>query len=250
MAETETAKAPKPQTRVVVGFDVGESSSGRSAPHSSQKDRRKDPPQAPQASASQPRPSATSAWKAMASTPIRPGAEGNMSATSSGPGVRPPAQGTHSSPAIRAAAVSDVRATTTPVKAPPMRRVSRYVLRFSRGLANAKSDRKSDKRAPAWATPSPQSLQPVSTSSSSPAPSFADIQQQEQERSIAIPQNKRSLREIQQEQEQNQAEEEFLKWWNAEEARLKTVDRAIPASQGPKAGHRKNRGPKARPPSD
>lgn len=57
----------------------------------------------------------------------------------------------------------------------------------------------------------------------SPAPaqmSFAAIQQQQRE---LVPQtkSKRSLREIQEEERAKQEEEEFLKWWTAEEQRLK-----------------------------
>ena len=64
--------------------------------------------------------------------------------------------------------------------------------------------------------------------------SFVAIQQQERDRATAPSKPKQSLREIQQEEREMQAETEFMKWWQAEEMRLKaestTLERATAAS--------------------
>ena len=51
--------------------------------------------------------------------------------------------------------------------------------------------------------------------------SFLAIQQLQQEQVASAPKEKRSLLEIQAEERDRQAEEDFLKWWAAEEERLK-----------------------------
>lgn len=55
--------------------------------------------------------------------------------------------------------------------------------------------------------------------------SFAAIQQQERDRNALPEKPKRSLLEIQAEEAQRladrQAEEDFMRWWNEEEARVK-----------------------------
>ena len=64
--------------------------------------------------------------------------------------------------------------------------------------------------------------------------SFAAIQQLQAEQDHAPVQDKRSLREIQQEERERQVEADFLKWWAAEEERLEAEAQAVRVQQGPK----------------
>ena len=82
-------------------------------------------------------------------------------------------------------------------------------------------------RGKAWTLPS---AEPVSRASSSGAPiSFAEIQQL-QSRPAQAANERRSLRDIQTEEAELQAEVEFLKWWTAEEERIRLENEAVAAS--------------------
>ncbi|KAI0675984.1 hypothetical protein C8Q78DRAFT_963164 [Trametes maxima] len=77
----------------------------------------------------------------------------------------------------------------------------------------------------------PPPVQPVVQSfSSGSAPSFAAIQLSQLEQDVAPVKNKRSLAEIQEEERARQVEEDFLRWWAAEEARLQEEQAAIAAA--------------------
>ncbi|KAH9169421.1 hypothetical protein EDB89DRAFT_1888857 [Lactarius sanguifluus] len=79
----------------------------------------------------------------------------------------------------------------------------------------------------AWTLPS---AEPVSRQSSSGAPvSFAEIQQL-QSRPAQAANELRSLRDIQAEEAELQAEAEFMKWWTAEEERIRLENEAVAAS--------------------
>ncbi|KAH9921080.1 hypothetical protein B0H21DRAFT_767048 [Amylocystis lapponica] len=99
----------------------------------------------------------------------------------------------------------------------------------------------------AWTLPPVQPV--VQSSSSSTAMSFVAIQQLQQEQDVGATKDKRSLREIQREERERQVEEDFLRWWAAEEDRLKVEQEQTAAvrttDRPPKA--RKAKGPKARP---
>lgn len=71
----------------------------------------------------------------------------------------------------------------------------------------------------AWAQPTPQ---PLSAPSVGPTKgmSFVAIQHAQQEQTMPIV-DKRSLREIQEEEHALQEEADFLKWWTAEEERIR-----------------------------
>lgn len=56
--------------------------------------------------------------------------------------------------------------------------------------------------------------------------SFAAIQQSQLEQHVEPIKDKRSLREIQEEEQARQVEEDFLRWWAAEEQRLKAEEQA------------------------
>jgi len=79
----------------------------------------------------------------------------------------------------------------------------------------------------AWILPP---AEPVLQAPPSGAPvSFAEIQQlQSQPNTVA--KERRSLREIQAEETELQAEVEFMKWWTAEEERVRLENEAIAAS--------------------
>ncbi|KAF9517081.1 hypothetical protein BS47DRAFT_1390126 [Hydnum rufescens UP504] len=72
----------------------------------------------------------------------------------------------------------------------------------------------------AWTTPPPVAPSPPSTSGVS-TPSFTLIQQQQQEQLSKKGKAKQSLLDIQQEEADQQAEIDFMKWWTAEEERLR-----------------------------
>ncbi|CCM05597.1 uncharacterized protein FIBRA_07825 [Fibroporia radiculosa] len=56
--------------------------------------------------------------------------------------------------------------------------------------------------------------------------SFTAIQLSQQEQGTAPVKDKRSLVEIQEEERSRQVEEDFLRWWAAEEARLQAEEQA------------------------
>ncbi len=78
-------------------------------------------------------------------------------------------------------------------------------------------------------TPTP--VQPVVQSYATPGSvvSFAAIQLAQAEQDVAPVKDKRSLVEIQEEERARQAEEDFLRWWSAEEERVKAEERATAA---------------------
>ncbi|KAI9453100.1 hypothetical protein BJY52DRAFT_1290801 [Lactarius psammicola] len=79
----------------------------------------------------------------------------------------------------------------------------------------------------AWTLPS---AEPVSRSSSTGAPiSFTEIQQL-QSRPAQAANERRSLRDIQTEEAELQAEADFMKWWTAEEERIRLENEAVAAS--------------------
>jgi len=79
----------------------------------------------------------------------------------------------------------------------------------------------------AWVLPT---AEPVSRSPSSSAPiSFAEIQQLQSQPSTATTE-RRSLRDIQTEEAELQAEAEFMIWWTAEEERIRLENEAVAAS--------------------
>ena len=73
--------------------------------------------------------------------------------------------------------------------------------------------------------------------------SFAAIQQAQQEQGAPV-RDKRSLKEIQEEERDLQAEADFLVWWTAEEERLRLEAEAVSAAlvKSKKDGGKKRRG--------
>jgi hypothetical protein len=76
--------------------------------------------------------------------------------------------------------------------------------------------------------------------------SFLDIQQQQQlEQSPPTHKVKLSIREIQEQEAANQQEKEFLRWWAAEEERVRNEQRAMELMNehgAEKSGQRPGRG--------
>lgn len=118
-------------------------------------------------------------------------------------------------------------------------------------------ERMNERRGKAWTLPP---AEPVSRSSSSGAPiSFAEIQQL-QSRPAQTTNERSSLRDIQAEEAELQAEAEFMKWWTAEEERIRLENEAVAASllassnqprqqrQHPKS--KRGKTPKNAPPAD
>jgi inhibitor of Bruton tyrosine kinase len=92
----------------------------------------------------------------------------------------------------------------------------------------------------AWVTPPPVTPSPPSASGVS-ALSFTLIQQQQQEQPSKKGKAKQSLLDIQQEEADQQAEIDFMKWWTAEEERLRLESMASNAG-GPASPSDRGRG--------
>ncbi|KAH9055769.1 hypothetical protein EDB87DRAFT_1280263 [Lactarius vividus] len=109
--------------------------------------------------------------------------------------------------------------------APPNRPGLGPVISPSKSKAGPTAPRQAAGKA--WTLPS---AEPVSWKSSSGAPvSFAEIQQL-QSRPAQAANEQRSLRDIQAEEAELQAEAEFMKWWTAEEERIRLENEAVAAS--------------------
>ncbi|KAJ7286245.1 hypothetical protein C8J57DRAFT_1446850 [Mycena rebaudengoi] len=94
----------------------------------------------------------------------------------------------------------------------------------------------------AWTQPPPAPI----TAPSSPVSgvSLVAIQQLQREQGTSTVRDKRSLREIQEEEKARQAEEDFLKWWTAEEERVRLEAEAAARSRDVPKSPRRNRKPK------
>ena len=103
----------------------------------------------------------------------------------------------------------------------------------------------------AWTLPPVQPIAEPTVPSSTTAVSFADIQRMQALQGTTTPKDKRSLRDIQEEERAQQEEADFLKWWAAEEerVRLEMVAQEQERVVGARTGtHRQNkeRGGKAK----
>ncbi|KAJ7256495.1 hypothetical protein B0H12DRAFT_1112353 [Mycena haematopus] len=100
----------------------------------------------------------------------------------------------------------------------------------------------------AWTQPPPAPVAVSSTPVNVSGVSFVAIQQLQLETGTSSGKDKRSLREIQEEETARQAEEDFLKWWAAEEERVKAEADAPPRPRDvPKPPRRNNKKPRNRP---
>ncbi|KZT01007.1 uncharacterized protein LAESUDRAFT_764135 [Laetiporus sulphureus 93-53] len=95
-----------------------------------------------------------------------------------------------------------------------------------------------------WTPPPVQPI--VHASSSSAAMSFIAIQQLQREQGVGVTKDKQSLLKIQEEERARQVEDDFLKWWAAEEARLQAEEQAaqVRAVEQVKARPQKTKKPK------
>ena len=94
----------------------------------------------------------------------------------------------------------------------------------------------------AWTLPPVQPV--VQPSIAGSVMSFAAIQQLQHEQGATPVKDKRSLKEIQEEEQARRAEEEFLKWWTAEEERVRMESEVTSASttaQSPKGPSKKSK---------
>lgn len=81
----------------------------------------------------------------------------------------------------------------------------------------------------AWTLPPVEPIVEPTPSASQAPMSFAAIQQLQLEQGVAPAKDKRSLKEIQEEERARQAEEDFLKWWAEEEERVRVENEEIAA---------------------
>ncbi|TFY58443.1 hypothetical protein EVJ58_g6418 [Rhodofomes roseus] len=139
--------------------------------------------------------------------------------TTTAPGTQPP------TPTKKPAASVGMGPTITPAKKPaPAKHSPGSIRRVSSGSV--------------WTLPP---VQPVVQSSTTTGMSFVAIQELQREQDRGPDKDKRSLLQIQEEEQARQAEEDFLRWWTAEEARLKAEEQGVPqGSQRPQ----KSRKPK------
>jgi len=87
----------------------------------------------------------------------------------------------------------------------------------------------------------------VQSSAASSSLSFAEIQQSQILQSKPTSKDKRSLIEIQEEEQAIRAEEDFMKWWAAEEARTREEARLAAEALVSSPSNRNQRGKKPRP---
>ncbi|KAJ6502123.1 hypothetical protein C8R45DRAFT_1190437 [Mycena sanguinolenta] len=101
----------------------------------------------------------------------------------------------------------------------------------------------------AWTQPPPAPVAASSPPANVSGMSLVAIQQLQLEQGTSSGKDKRSLREIQEEEKARQAEEDFLKWWAAEEERVKAEAEALarPPRDVPKSTRRNNKKPRNRP---
>ncbi|KDQ06631.1 hypothetical protein BOTBODRAFT_245034 [Botryobasidium botryosum FD-172 SS1] len=95
----------------------------------------------------------------------------------------------------------------------------------------------------AWTAPPSALIRP---SAHTPGVSLVAIQQQQQDQ-ISMKNTKHSLVDIQREEEARHAEEEFMKWWNAEEERLRLEKAALEATSSVEKRGRRKVGNRRRP---
>ena len=97
-----------------------------------------------------------------------------------------------------------------------------------------------------WTQPTPEPA--VSPTLPASVMSFVAIQYSQQEQLLASPaKDKRSLREIQEEEQALEAEANFLKWWTAEEERVQEEAALVHAqfqSGKPNTGNKQSRKPR------
>ncbi|KAH8091681.1 hypothetical protein BXZ70DRAFT_952850 [Cristinia sonorae] len=89
----------------------------------------------------------------------------------------------------------------------------------------------------AWTLPPVQPIVQSSPFEDTPM-SFAAIQELQREQDKTPVKDKRSLKEIQEEEQARQVEEDFLKWWAAEEERMRVEQAGVSSSAGPPADRR------------
>ncbi|TFK48398.1 hypothetical protein OE88DRAFT_521568 [Heliocybe sulcata] len=98
---------------------------------------------------------------------------------------------------------------------------------------------------PAWSSPPVQPV--VNTMPTTSTLSFAAIQQMQLDQTVGTGKTKQNLRDIQEEEQARQQEADFLKWWAAEEERVKLETEGGPlTSERKKAKPRKPRPAKGR----
>ncbi|KZV84965.1 hypothetical protein EXIGLDRAFT_726601 [Exidia glandulosa HHB12029] len=195
-------------------------------------------PQASSAAVAIPRPATTRTLTPVATPPNSGLAQTRPVALRSPPSV---ATGTSTPSPARGAALGP---TISPLPAP--RRPSSPSLNVRRV---------SGQRGPAWVPAQPQPSPPLTVSG---VMSFAAIQQQERDRNAMPTKPKKSLLEIQAEEArreaERQAEEDFMRWWNAEEARIQaeeaeTMRRLSPPAKSSSKPAKKKAKPKNSQPS-
>ncbi|OJA20708.1 hypothetical protein AZE42_06915 [Rhizopogon vesiculosus] len=114
-------------------------------------------------------------------------------------------------------------------------------------VSNSPSPRRVSNTGAAWTLPP---VQPVVQSSATPSSlSFAEIQQSQILQDRSTPKDKRSLVEIQEEEQAIRLEVDFMKWWTAEEARIQEEARQASEVLGASPSRRKNQGGKKPRPS-
>ncbi|KAH9893273.1 hypothetical protein C8Q73DRAFT_791145 [Cubamyces lactineus] len=181
---------------------------------------------------------------ATSSVALPPGKDGRPQAGGAPPAAAVPAAGSSGPPRSQ---------PTTPRKpvAPGLGPVFTPTKQTPTKQASTSSGASSIRRVSSGNVWTPPPVQPVvqsfSTGSTGGAVSFAAIQLSQLEQDVAPAKDKRSLVEIQEEERARQVEEDFLRWWAAEEARLKEEQAALAGVERPQPQKsKKPRPPKAK----
>ncbi|KAH9930197.1 uncharacterized protein B0H18DRAFT_1083842 [Fomitopsis serialis] len=170
-----------------------------------------------------PRATSDSPWR-MPVTPTRPPVGLPSTPSSSGRADQ--------STAPRPAATAPSTQPPTPTKKPAGPAGMGPIITPSKKAAPPKDSPGSIRRVSSGSVWTPPPVQPIVQSSTTTGMSFVAIQELQREQAREPAKDKRSLLQIQEEEQARQAEEDFLRWWSAEEARLKAEEQGDRETQG------------------
>ncbi|KAI0750595.1 hypothetical protein BC629DRAFT_1684927 [Irpex lacteus] len=244
MAEAEVGKSSPSRTPIIRPSVLPASSSNWRSP----------PPQSTSspatASASSSRGPTGSPWKSLAA----PASMANLSVSSS------PVQTPPGTPLLKAARLGNTQLQPSPQRSGSKPTSASQVSSASQGPSmgpvispsrqtswkntNTVGVRRTSGSNAAWTLPPVQPV--VQSSASTSGMSFAAIQQLQLEQDATPKVDKRSLLEIQEEEQARQQEADFLRWWTAEEERMRSEQMAVPVppkrAQKPKVGRKEKSG--------
>ncbi|KAF5316733.1 hypothetical protein D9619_006824 [Psilocybe cf. subviscida] len=177
-------------------------------------------------------------------TPTRPPLGAARTPTSVGPSGATAGPNSNSARDARTSALTPMQASTSGNKTPNGPVMGPVITPTRQAPAKNRSDIRKTSGGKAWAQPTTQLL-PTPSVGPTRGISFVAIQHAQQEQTMPVV-DKRSLREIQEEEHALQEEADFLKWWTAEEERIRREEEqalalAQAASAKPSNANKKGR---------